>query len=199
LGTVLSIKTCGGGAWLSFSSDENGAWHPHGKGAQRTGFGTAPQETPEPNPVFSGVSRLRPSGPPMAPQRRAAAWSCGANGGLFPIGDESKILERTNQQPRTNVPSQTDFGMERLPDCGACRTQTSFEGALPESAMGESRRRRVSGNECRCPGTCPHLRPSGPLRRFGVSADQRRTIGVVAGGLILRAATTPMARRRPAS
>ena len=33
----------------------------------------------------------------------------------------------------------------------------------------------------------------------GVPAPQRRTIGVVACGLIGRAATTPMARRRPAS
>ena len=32
-----------------------------------------------------------------------------------------------------------------------------------------------------------------------VPADQRRTIGVVARGLIEKAATTPMARRRPAS
>ena len=40
-----------------------------------------------------------------------------------------------------------------------------------------------------CPGPCPHPRPSGPPRRFGVTADQRRTIGVVArrlrGGLRL--------------
>ena len=52
---------------------------------------------------------------------------------------------------------------------------------------------------CRCSGTCPHHRPSGPPGRIGVPVTQRRTIGVVARGLIERAATTPMARRRPAS
>ncbi len=44
-----------------------------------------------------------------------------------------------------------------------------------------------------------HHRPSGPPGRIGVPATQRRPIGVVARGLIERAATTPMARRRPAS
>ena len=35
---------------------------------------------------------------------------------------------------------------------------------------------------CRCSGTCPHRRPSGPPGRIGVPATQRRTIGVVARG-----------------
>ena len=42
-------------------------------------------------------------------------------------------------------------------------------------------------------------RPSGTIGRFGAQSPQRRTIGVVARGLIERAATTPMVRRRPAS
>ena len=49
------------------------------------------------------------------------------------------------------------------------------------------------------PGSALHHRPSGLPRRQSVPAAQRRTIGVVARGLIERAATTPMARRRPAS
>ncbi len=49
------------------------------------------------------------------------------------------------------------------------------------------------------PDHAPRHRPSGSPGRIGVPAVQRRAIGVVARGLIERAATTPMARRRPAS
>ncbi len=47
--------------------------------------------------------------------------------------------------------------------------------------------------------THPQHRPSGALGRRSVPAPQRRTIGVVARGMIGRAATTPMVRRRPAT